>query len=360
MTQSSDRWNPFRLVDTLNFFGEVPFVGNIRWLQQMFGAASNPQAPATSEIQPESEIVLLSDEGPEADALTTMLRNQGKQVRSQIQPADSPLPETAPNRIVNTQAIVWKGVPDDEECLSAQIDDLTSLPTSEEHLLFDFRMASSDGLGEIWGAVDDVVMGGASASGLSILPGYARFAGNVSTANSGGFASVRTRNFEPPFNLQNWQGIRLVLRGDGQRYKVILRNSNSWDSLAYCTSVDTEAEQWIGIDVPFAALSPTFRAKTQPTAPPLDPKTVCSFQLMLSKFEYDGNKNPHFRPGAFFLDIRSIGVYRAASAPKFVAIASSPSQAETYITMLAQSGLPHQVLVKTEPSFAEKLGSVIK
>ncbi|MGD1942463.1 MAG: CIA30 family protein [Leptolyngbyaceae cyanobacterium] len=355
MTQSNDRWNPLKLVDTLNFFGEVPLVGNVRWLQQMFGAASNPQAPAADALKPTRAVVLLSEAGPAADALRKIFEDRGMVVRSQLLPMDSPLPETAANRIVNTQAVLWKGVPNDEECLSAQIADLQQLPTSEECSLFDFRTANLDTLREVWGAVDDVVMGGASASGLSLLPGYGRFAGNVSTANSGGFASVRTRNFDPPFDLSSWQGVRLVVRGDGQRYKVILRNSNNWDSLAYCTSVDTEAEQWLGIDIPFAAMQATFRAKTQSTAPPLNPSTVCSWQLMLSKFEYDGNQNPHFRAGAFSLDVRSLGVYRPSKAPVTILIASSPEQAATYTTLLAQSGLAHQVLTRDEPEFAMKL-----
>lgn len=355
MTQSSDRWNPLKLVDTLNFFGEVPLLGNIRWIQQMFGAPSNPEAPEATAIRPHREVVLLAEEGPEAEALKQIFLDQGIGVRSQLLPNDSPLPEADSNRIVNTTAILWKGMPDDEECLTAQIEDLKKLPSSEEYDLFDFRTSDTEALKAIWGAVDDVVMGGVSASGMGLLPGYARFSGNVSTANSGGFASVRTRNFEPPFNLQGWQGVRLVLRGDGQRYKVILRNSNSWDSRAYCHSVDTEPDQWIVADIPFAAFIATFRAKTQPTAPPLDPTSICSFQLMLSKFEYDGDKNPHFRPGAFSLDVRSLGVYRPAANPLFILLASSATQAETYTQMLATSGLPHQIWLKDDPELGSKL-----
>ena len=355
MTQSSNNWNPLRLVDTLTFFGEVPLLGNIRWLQQMFGETLNPEAPEATAMNPHREVVLLAGEGPEADALTDLLHHQDRVVRSQLLPVDSPLPEADSNRIVNAQAVVWQGVPDDEECFAAQLADLQSLPVSEDFPLFDFRTSDIEGLREVWGAVDDVVMGGVSASGMALLPGYARFSGNVSTANSGGFASVRTRNFEPAFNLQGWQGVRLVLRGDGQRYKVILRNSNSWDSRAYCHSIDTEPDQWIVVDIPFPVFIATFRAKTQPTAPRLDPTSICSFQLMLSKFEYDGDKNPHFHPGSFSLDVRSLSAYRAATTPKLVAIADSPQQAENYAAMLAPSGVPHQILTKHEADFAAKL-----
>ncbi|NEQ43768.1 MAG: CIA30 family protein [Leptolyngbya sp. SIOISBB] len=260
---------------------------------------------------------------------------------------------------MNAQAVIWQGAPNDEECFAAQLADLQALPVSEDYPLFDFRISDTEELREVWGAVDDVVMGGASASGMSLLPGFARFSGNVSTANSGGFASIRTRNFEPPFNLQGWQGVRLVIRGDGQRYKMILRNSNSWDSQANCHSVDTEPDQWIVVDIPFSIFVATFRAKTQPTAPRLDPTSICSFQLMLSKFEYDGDKNPHFHPGSFSLDVRSLSVYRGAATPKLVAIADSPQQATTYADMLASSGVSHQILIKDETDFATKLESAI-
>ncbi len=356
MTQSSDRWNPFKLIDTLSFFGEVPFVGNIRWLQQMFGATSDdPQAPEATDIKPKSQIVLLSEDGPDAEELKHIFQTQGITVRSQLLPVDSPLPDSASNRIVNAPVVVWKGVSNDEECLTAQIDELKPLPASEEYSLFDFRTSDTDELRELWGAVDDVVMGGVSESGMALLPGFARFSGMVSTANSGGFASIRTRNFNPPFNLQGWQGIRLVLRGDGQRYKTIVRNSSSWDSRAYCYSIDTVPDEWMVVDIPFSAFVATFRAKTQPAAPPLDPTMICSFQLMLSKFEYDGEKNPHFHPGSFSLDVRSFSTYRLTKQPKLIAIATSDEQAATYADMLASSQLSHTVLVKTDAAFTLKL-----
>ena len=40
--------------------------------------------------------------------------------------------------------------------------------------------------------------------------------------------------------------------------------------------------------------------------PPLDLKTVYSFQLMRAKFEYDGALNPAFREGEFELPLQRI------------------------------------------------------
>jgi len=41
----------------------------------------------------------------------------------------------------------------------------------------------------------------------------------VSEGGGGGFASVRTKNFEPALDLGAYEGLELRIRGDGQRYK---------------------------------------------------------------------------------------------------------------------------------------------
>ena len=187
-------------------------------------------------------------------------------------------------------------------------------------LIFDFSQANAQAQ-QIWGTVDDVVMGGVSESRIQWLQGRALFAGVVSTANSGGFASVRTRNLAPPLDLSAYQGLELQVRGDGQRYKFLLRSSSGWDSLAYAYGFDTiasdpmvsEGETWQTLRIPFQDLRPVFRAKTVADAPAFAADRVSSLQLMLSKFEYDGDLNPHFQPGPFRLEVRSIGVYGAPS-----------------------------------------------
>lgn len=180
-------------------------------------------------------------------------------------------------------------------------------PPVQANLIFDF--SQSGDIGQLWGAVDDVVMGGVSTSGLRHEAGVALFTGTVSTANSGGFASVRTRNFEPPLNLSAHQGLELRVKGDGQRYKFLLRDQNRWDSIAYAYSFDTVAQEWITVKIPFKQLTPVFRAKTVSDAPAIAAQQIRALQVMLSKFEYDGMLNPRFTPGEFRLYIQSIGVY---------------------------------------------------
>lgn len=181
-------------------------------------------------------------------------------------------------------------------------------PQPQGNVLFDFSHPTAE-LNQVWGALDDVVMGGVSTSGIRQENGSALFTGNVSTANSGGFASVRTRNFEPPLNLSSHTGLQIHLKGDGNRYKFLVRDESTWDSMAYTHSFDTVANEWITVQIPFADLVPVFRAKTVDTARPLDTAQIRAFQLMLSKFEYDGALNPHFAPGEFQLQVQTISVY---------------------------------------------------
>lgn len=186
-------------------------------------------------------------------------------------------------------------------------------PQVANGVLFDFshpRSSTSLEAMALWGALDDVVMGGVSNSGFQPGEESACFTGNVSTDNSGGFASVRTRNFDPPLNLGTYQGLTLRLRGDGQRYKIFLRDRDGWDAVAYGLSFDTVPQAWITVQVPFSNLMPVFRARSQPDAKPLDPSSLRSFQLMLSKFEYDKALNPHFTPGPFCLEVQTIAIYR--------------------------------------------------
>jgi uncharacterized protein YbjT (DUF2867 family) len=196
------------------------------------------------------------------------------------------------------------------------------LEPAGEQLLFDFKNPTDD-LKETWGAVDDVVMGGVSESSIRLIDNAALFTGIVSTANSGGFASIRTRNFDPPLNLAGYEGINLRVKGDGKRYKFILRAEAKWDGISYCYSFDTEKDTWIDVRIPFDALIPVFRAKTLRDSPAFDPSHIYAFQLMLSKFEYDGGLNPKFEPGAFALQVEAIAAYGSATKPQFIHISSA-------------------------------------
>ena len=196
----------------------------------------------------------------------------------------------------------------DSKILDKQVKPSSEIKTlSTNQILFNFRDPEQNWQ-PAWGAIDDVVMGGVSQSNLIVTSSGALFSGIVSTANSGGFASVRTRNFEPPLNLSEYTGIELRLKGDGQRYKFLVRGESQWDGVAFSTSIDTELEVWATLRIPFTQLKPIFRSKTVVGAI-LNTAQIYAFQIMLSKFEYDGALNPRFTAGSFQLQIESISAY---------------------------------------------------
>ncbi|MED6216443.1 hypothetical protein PIB30_007787 [Stylosanthes scabra] len=182
-----------------------------------------------------------------------------------------------------------------------------------------------------WGALDDVVMGGVSESNFQIDPtGGERggptgiFKGVVSTANNGGFTSIRTKNFSEPEDLSAYDGLEFRLKGDGRRYKIIVRTSSDWDTVGYTAGFDTVKGEWQTIQLPFSTLRPVFRARTVSDAPPFDPSNVMSLQLMFSKFEYDGKLNGTFVEGPFELPVSSIRAYiKEPIKPRFVHVSSA-------------------------------------
>ncbi|CAA6671485.1 unnamed protein product [Spirodela intermedia] len=186
-------------------------------------------------------------------------------------------------------------------------------------------------LGQVsWGALDDVVMGGISESTFVVDSTGGEnggptgvFKGTVSTANNGGFTSIRTKNFSAPEDLSAYNGLELRIKGDGRRYKLIARTNPGWDTVGYTWSFDTVNGEWQTVRLPFSSLRPIFRARTVFGAPPFDAK-ILSLQLMFSKFEHDGKLNPTFVEGSFQLPLSSIKAYiNEPITPRFVHVGSA-------------------------------------
>lgn len=373
MTEKNrSQWNAGRFVQTLAYFEVLPF---INWLQQLLQGRANDNKDRPAGGKKLGVVLVCGATGGVGKRVVNRLVERGYKVRSLVRDADKARailgdevelvvgditkPETlTPEMMASIQAVVCctavrvqpvggdtpdrakynQGVkfylpeivgdsPETVEYLGvknlvqAAAKHFGTVPSSEK-LVFDFTHPS-DNLKNTWGAVDDVVMGGVSESDIRLMDGTALFAGNVSTQNSGGFASVRTRNFDLPFNLAGYDGVELRVRGDGNRYKFLIRTETKWDGTAYSYSFDTVSNSWMSVRIPFAELVPVFRAKTLKDSAPIDPSKICSFQVMLSKFEYDGELNPKFSPGGFALQVESIKAYGGAMLPRFVLVSSA-------------------------------------
>ena len=108
--------------------------------------------------------------------------------------------------------------------------------------------------------IDDRVMGGRSASRLRHDPaGHAVFEGEVSLADGGGFASVRSR----PLPLGDAQAAtcRIEVLGDGKRYKLSLRTDDLFDGLTYQATFEPAPGEWAVLRLPLASFVPTWRGR---------------------------------------------------------------------------------------------------
>jgi len=148
-----------------------------------------------------------------------------------------------------------------------------------------------------WSAIDDGVMGGVSRSRLRHDPaGHAVFEGVVSLEHNGGFASVRSR----PRDLGAPGAVNYALdvRGDGKRYKLNLRTDDTFDGVNYQAVFEPSAGAWTLVQLALSGFRPTFRGRSVPDAPPLDPARVRQMGLMIADRQ----------AGRFALAVRSIRV----------------------------------------------------
>jgi uncharacterized protein YbjT (DUF2867 family) len=351
------KWDPSRFLNTVGYFGAIPIFSDVqRWL-----TGESKDRTSIDGGKALGLVLVFGAVSEIGQSVVGQLLKSGYRVRAAISDLSLKPLSVPPNveyvqvdsNSLNLSAQIMTGVrsiiicPDPQNSLTSEVfNNLTAAASNyltpvTQLELFDFTQPDAN-LQATWGAVDDVVMGGVSESGIRLADGYALFSGNVSTDNSGGFASVRTRNFEPSFNLSNYQGIELRVQGDGQRYKLFLRTETRWDGVGYAYSFDTIANEWLTIQVPFQDLVPIFRAKTVNDAP-LDATQICSLQLMLSKFEYDKALNPRFTPGLFSLQVESISAYGGQNLPQLVVINSIPLPVNLVPTLEA-TNLPYSIV----------------
>eukprot|EP00854_Cymbomonas_tetramitiformis_P003102 gene3102-3936_t len=152
-------------------------------------------------------------------------------------------------------------------------------------------------------------MGGVSVSSFEISSQGGIFSGNISESNNGGFAGVRTKVFDSPFDLSKCAGIKIKFKGDGQRMKLVLRDDSDWNGIAWTATFDTDANRQRETRIPFSTLKATKYAKILDTTSGFNSSNVCAVQLVLSKFEFEKDLNPKFKPGRFEFTLIDISTY---------------------------------------------------
>lgn len=173
---------------------------------------------------------------------------------------------------------------------------ISGLIVNGEKQIFDFSSTKTSGK---WKIVNDVVMGGISESGLTFnRNGSARFSGTVSPDNNGGFASIRANVEEN--NLNDFDGVIVKIKGDGNTYNLRFRTDKNYDGIAYQAKFKSEISKWQEFRIPFNDFKATFRGKIVVNQPKLKSGNIRQIGLLIADKQF----------GKFELDIKYIKFYK--------------------------------------------------
>ena len=136
-----------------------------------------------------------------------------------------------------------------------------------------------------WRFFTDGVMGGQSTGQVAFvqedgLP-HARMTGRVSTANRGGFIQMRLDLAGPP--PAGTTGVRLVMRGNDQRYFVHLRSSGTILPWQYYQAGFDATPAWSDVRLPFEA----FRASGRFVRTVPRPSSLTSLAIVAHGRDHD-------------------------------------------------------------------------
>jgi hypothetical protein len=122
-----------------------------------------------------------------------------------------------------------------------------------------------------WRFFTDSVMGGVSSGRLDFISEggrfHARMTGKVSTSNNGGFIQIRMDLANPP--PAEIQGVRLVVRGNRQRYFIHLRTTGTLLPWQYYQAGFEAGATWKEVRLSLASFKPSgamLSATARPTS----------------------------------------------------------------------------------------------
>ena len=151
------------------------------------------------------------------------------------------------------------------------------VPMSSQHL--DLINPSKNIGIKNWTIVNDDVMGGISNSSIIIDDKkYLIFKGYLSLENNGGFASSRLDIQK--INLNGIKFFKIKLKGDGNNYKLRLRQKNMRAS--YSCDFKSQKNKWIIVKLAVENFRPTWRGYTYSNYPKLDVDEINSLGLQIS------------------------------------------------------------------------------
>ena len=152
-----------------------------------------------------------------------------------------------------------------------------------QSLVYDFNTQSKQ---SDWIIINDDVMGGLSSSQIYIdEKGNGVFEGTVSTANNGGFSSIRL-NLEN-ITVKKKSYFKIRLKGDNKIYQLRIKKNTS-DNHSYVAKFKTENE-WQTITIPLIEMYPFYRGTK------LDMNNFDNYYFQQIIFLIGNNKNEKFK-----------------------------------------------------------------
>lgn len=150
-----------------------------------------------------------------------------------------------------------------------------------------------------WRIINDVVMGGISKSNFALNKnGSAKFTGTVSPDNNGGFASVRA--YVEENNLNEFDGVIIKAKGDGNLYNLRFRTDENDDGISYQAKFKSDSKEWTEHKFPFIDFKPTFRGRIVPNQPELKSENISQIGILIADEQF----------GNFELSIKWIKFYK--------------------------------------------------
>ncbi|MEY4696125.1 MAG: hypothetical protein RIT14_553 [Pseudomonadota bacterium] len=130
---------------------------------------------------------------------------------------------------------------------------MAQTPLDRPMMIEDFKMQPETR----WRFFTDQVMGGLSTGGVDFATedgqAFARMTGRVSTANRGGFIQMRLDLATPPPEATT--GVRLIVRGNDQRYFVHLRTTGTLLPWQYYQASFDVTQSWAEVRLPLDAFA---------------------------------------------------------------------------------------------------------
>ncbi len=146
-----------------------------------------------------------------------------------------------------------------------------------------------------WRVVSDGVMGGVSTATLRRDGDALRFAGEISLANNGGFASAR-RSFEPADYDGAAAGFVVHARGDGNRFRlrVYTRDpaTGAEHAFSHFAVFETRAGEATRSALRWPQFEASFRGRAVPNAPPIEFADIVGIGVMITKDDHRRGSGP--------------------------------------------------------------------